>query len=254
MRFDEAFLPRPDMYVFAGSDGEVDMVVQTMAGKSTICYGTDVHPMQGFIRALYGDDIDYVVIEGCGEFKFDSMSELDYMKAKSKFCRGIVPSIKISKIIKNFTTTHGLQWDNTIGVDLNNCKDVDIARAYNYIASARINNSSTMFFIRCHDKDVIDVLMAWNQSPQLTSSCRDSTDSSCIMDVTEFFILSKCLFVIGSTSSKFSDEIVFYHRPHPSMKVYCGGPVMKKDEEPFGYSEFLELRTLFPDVSAINRL
>jgi hypothetical protein len=169
------------------------------------------------------NNIDYLVIQGGHEFKHFNMSENDFIKKKHTFYKSLIFNDNISNYVSNFNLpkhTIGIHFRDFIskydlldGLDFSKESPIDLF----ILEIKRILQSkpNTKFFLSSNSKFpyqfIKDII---NKDNLLTTTFDDISRNStqgiqhCVAD---FLLLSNCKYIIGTSSSSFSDESCFFN-------------------------------------------
>ena len=205
-------------------------------------------------------NLDYLIIQGGHEFKHPNMSEIEFLKLKHAFYNSLEWVNEINEIVKsyNFSNIVGIhfrdyikQFDESDGRDFSKISPIEDFEKY---VTRLLNNSDYKFFISSNSNKAFSKLSKIIPSDRLYILQDITISRNCpkgiIHAVANFLILSKCVFIIGTVFSSYSDEACFFNM---IMKLCIGDEKITK-YHCYGYNELYKYNTLLPNFQTLNLL
>lgn len=218
--------------------------------------------------------VNALVIQGGHEYKDPQISESQFISQKCNVYKSLQPTPQISSTINQWTSQNnpalliGIhlrvyidQFDRADVYDFQ--KDTSIQNTLETIQTIHNNNNNLKFFLACnHEPSKLNILKKCKELNIHTSSLHNhqnislsdrSTKNSMLHSIAEFIILSKCLFIIGTYRSSFSDEAAAFNG-NISMKICANTTPSNEPYHCYGLQIISNRNILFPNTSLLNLL
>lgn len=213
---------------------------------------------ENFLQSSELKNLDYLIIQGGHEFKHPNMSEIEFLKQKQRFYNSLEWVYEINDIVKsyNFSNVVGIhfrdyikQFDESDGRDFSKISPLEYFEKY---TTHLVSNSNYKFFISSNSDKAYLSLSKIIPADRIFILKDINVSRNCpkgiIHAVANFLILSKCIFIIGTVFSSYSDEACFFNM---IMKLCIGDEKVTK-YHCYGYNELYKYNTLLPNFQTLN--
>lgn len=229
---------------------------------------------------LSNDNIDTVnalVVEGGHEYKDPRITVSEFITQKHNVYNSLQFTPQITSIANQLETKNpslliGIhlrvyidQFDQFDKDDVYEFqKNTAIQNTMNTIQTIHNNNKNLMFFLACNHLPSKQTLIQKCNELNIKTICFDQSNTSQILSnrnikdsmiqsIAEFITLSKCLFIIGTYKSSFSDEATAFNK-QLSMKI-CPNPIpFNEPYHCYGLENIHNKNILHPNQSLLTLL